>query len=82
MKKFEDLEFGQHKAITTAKSAYIEFPNGEWISVIGCTEGSFYGNGSTSFEIMSSSTEKTQRGVKGWLSKKQISRHMIYLQKK
>jgi hypothetical protein len=82
MKKFNDLEFKQHKSIKTAVCAYVNFPNSEWISVIGCPEGTFYGNGTTSFEIMSSSTEKTQRGVKGWLSKAQITRHMIYLQKK
>jgi hypothetical protein len=82
MKKFNDLEFKAHKSIKTATASYIEFTNGEWISVIGCLEGNFYGNGITSFEVMSSSTEKTQRGVKGWLSKAQITRHMIYLQKK
>jgi len=82
MKKFNDLEFKAHKVIRTATHASMEFPNGEWISVVGCPEGSLYGNGSTSFEMMSSSTEKTSRGVKGWLSKEQISRHMVHLQKK
>lgn len=82
MKKFNDLKFKQHPSTRTGIHAIINFPNGEWVSVVGCSKGSFYGNGITSFEMMSSSTEKTARGVKGWLSKEQISRHMIYLQNK
>jgi hypothetical protein len=80
MKKFNDLKFRKHKYNPNGISAQMQFDNGEWISVIG-GEG-FYGNGTTSFEMCSSSTDKTQRGVKGWLSKEQITRHMVYLQKK
>ena len=80
MKKFSDLEFKDHKHIKGAVQAYIEFENGQWISVIGGDH--FYGNGSTSFEIMSSSTENRAGGVKGWRSKQQITDHMRYLQRK
>ena len=77
---FKDLEFKAHKVVNGGVQAYVEFPNGEWISVVG-GEG-LYGNGVTSFEFMSSSSEKTQRGVKGWRSAKQVDRHMKYLQSK
>ena len=80
MKTFKDLKFETHALDKTAICCLIEFNNGEWISVIGGS--SFYGDGVVSFEIMSSSTENTKRGVKGWLSKEQVSNHMKYLQKK
>tara|TARA_R100001086_G_scaffold247563_1_gene182132 strand:- start:1587 stop:1829 length:243 start_codon:yes stop_codon:yes gene_type:complete len=80
MKTFKDLKFKTHTLDDTAICCYIEFKNGEWISVIG--GGRFYGDGVVSFEVMSSSTKNTMQGVKGYLSKKQVSNHMRYLQKK
>jgi len=78
--RFKDLEFKAHRVGKGRVQAYAEFSNGEWISVVG-GEG-LYGDGKTSFEFMSSSSEKTQRGVKGWRSAKQVDRHMRYLQSK
>ncbi len=83
MKTFKDLKFETHELDKTAICSYIEFKNGEWISVVG--GGKCYGDGVDSFEMMSSSTEKRKRTwnqVKGHLSKKQITNHMRYLQKK
>ena len=80
---FKDLVFKRHKIVTNGVQAKMQFNNGEWISVVGGTENcGLYGNGITSFEVMSSVTEKTKNGVKGWLSKKQVDAHMRYLQKK
>jgi hypothetical protein len=79
MKTFKDLEFKQHKVIPKAVQARLDFENGTFISVVGGE--SLYGNGITSFEIMSNVTQRTKRGVEGWLSKDQITRRMIYLQK-
>ena len=78
---FKDLVFKKHLAVPNGVIAKLEFDNGEWISVVGGGVG-LYGNGVTSFEIMSSSTEKTKRGVKGYLSKEQVNRHIKYLQAK
>ena len=80
MKTFKNLEFKPHRIVPDGIQAYIEFENGTWLSVVA-GEG-LYGNGDNSFEIMSSSTNRTLRGVKGWLSKKQITSHMRYLQTK
>jgi len=82
--KWKDLNFKHHRAIPKNEfgvQCYIEFKNGEWCSIIGGEEG-FYGDGIVTFEIMSSSTEKTKIGVKGWLTKKQVLRHLNYLNKK
>lgn len=80
-KGFKDLEFEAHEVIEGAVQARINFSNGEWISVVGGGLG-LYGNGTTSFEIMSSSTSKNDSGVKGYLSKNQVDRHIKYLQTK
>ena len=80
MKTFKDLEFKPHRIGRKNIQAYIEFENKNFISVIGGPD--FYGDGLTSFEIMSSVTKKTAAGVKGWQSIEQINRAMKYLQKK
>ena len=84
--KFTDIKFKQHKFYKDGVQAFIKFPNGEWCSIVGApyTEdvGRLYGNGTTSFEIMSSSTEKTIRGVKGYLTKTQVMNHLRYLRNK
>jgi hypothetical protein len=80
---FKNLVFEKHEIVTNGVQAKMKFNNGEWISVVGGIGNcGLYGNGITSFEVMSSVTEKTNNGVKGWLSKKQVDAHMRYLQKK
>ena len=82
--KWEDLKFEHHRALplgTFGVQCRVDFENGEWCSIIGGEE-SFYGNGVNTFEIYSSSTEKTRNGVKGWLGKTQVLRHLNYLNNK
>ena len=82
--KWEDLKFEHHGALPSNEfgvQCMVDFDNGEWCSIIG-GDKSFYGNGKTSFEIMSSSTEKTNLGIKCWLSKVQVVRHLNYLKNK
>ena len=58
MKKgFKDLKFKNHNVIEGGMYAFLNFDNGEWISVIVGGVG-FCGDGVSSFEIMSSSTNK------------------------
>ena len=88
--KWEDLKFKHHRSVPKnifGVECYIKFKNGHWCSIIGGAENSRYtdwfrGNGINTFEIMSSSTEKTKIGVKGWLTKKQVLRHLNYLNNK
>ena len=85
--RWSDIEFKQHFAYKDGVQAKVVFPNGEWCSIVGCPYTSddiarLYGNGVTSFEIMSSSTEKTRNGVKGYLSKRQVMNHLRYLKNK
>ena len=80
---FKNLVFEKHKIVPNGVQAKMKFNNGEWISVVGGIGNcGLYGNGITSFEVMSSVTEKTKQGVRGWLSKKQVDNHLRYLQKK
>ncbi len=80
MKTFKDLEFNPHSVASGGVMAKMTFDNGMYISVIGGANG-LYGNGTTSFEIMSTITARTGAGVRGYLSKKQVSDHMRYIQK-
>lgn len=83
LKTFTDLKFKKHSVIENSVSAFIEFNNGHFISVVGGDSKSFlYGNGSTSFEVMSSLKVKDTNLVKGWQSEKQVTAHMKYLQNK
>lgn len=82
--KWADLKFEHHRAFPPNKfgvQCRIDFENGEWCSIIGGEEG-FYGDGLMFFEIWSSSTSKTKSGIKGWLTKTQVLRHLNYLIKK
>ena len=82
--KWNDLKFEHHPVLKNNEfgvQCKVKFENGEWCSIIG-GETSFYGDGVTSFEIYSSSTKKTSRGVKGWLSKTQVLRLLNYLKNK
>ena len=85
--RFKDIKFKKHSMCSYknvfAVQAYISLPNGQWCSIVGGDQGSgLYGDGIHTFEIMSSSTEKTIEGVKGWRSQRQIMNHLRYLSKK
>ena len=87
--KWEDLKFEPHHHAKGGVGCRIDFDNGEWCSIVGAPYddergdwGGLYGNGNTSFEIYSSSTTKTRAGVKGWLSRVQVVRHLNYLKNK
>jgi len=84
--KWTELKFEQHRVYKDGVQAFIKFPNGQWCSIVGAPYtkdfGRLYGDGSTSFEIMSSSTEKNSRMVKGYLSKRQVMNHLRYLRNK
>jgi|TARA_R110002111_G_scaffold261373_1_gene334186 hypothetical protein len=79
MKTFKDLEFNPHTAVKGAVHARLSFDNGTFISVVGGADG-LYGNGITSFEVLSTVTENTVAGVNGWLSIAQVTNRMRYLQ--
>ena len=81
MKTFNDLEFTPHKVAPNSVAAYMKFPNGTFISVVGGEQGcGLYGNGQTSFEILSSVSERKWQVVEGWLSKEKVTSRMRYLQ--
>ena len=84
--KWSDIKFEKHSYHKEGVQARVEFPNGEWCSIIGAPYsqdfGGLYGDGVNTFEIMSSSTKKTQLGVKGWLTKRQVLNHLRYLKGK
>ena len=80
--KWSDIKFKNHLVVKGGIRAKVVFPNGEWCSIVGGSDGSLYGDGVTTFEIMSSSTEKNINTVKGWLSKKQVMSHLRYLKNK
>ena len=77
---FKDLDFKPHKVAPNSVAAYMEFSNGQWVSVVGGDENSgLYGDGKHLFEILSSSAHSM---VRGWKNKEEVSNHMRYLQKK
>ena len=91
--KWSDIEFKEHYLVKDGVQARVEFPNGEWCSIVGAPPAydektgfnwnRLYGDGVETFEIMSSSTAKMRRNtVKGWLSKKQVMNHLRYLKNK
>lgn len=80
LKTFKDLEFKKHKSFKDSVHAVMEFNNGTFISVVGGASG-LYGDGKVSFEIMSTVTQRKSYGVEGWLSKRQVTNRMRYLQK-
>ena len=81
MKTFKDLQIKAHPIGRGAVIARLEFDNGTYISVVGGPYGcGLYGNGESSFEIMSTVTERTVSGVEGWLTISKVSSRMRYLQ--
>jgi len=79
--KFEDLEFKPHKYIDNAVCCYIRFTDKEYISIIGGDgKSGLHGDGTTSFEIMSSLTEKTKLGILCYQNKKEVNKHLKQVQ--
>ena len=72
VKAYRDLEFNPHYLITDADHAKMEFPNGNFISVI-CWPPEYY---SGRFEIMSTLWEDPQRVN----TSKDVTSHMKELQ--
>ena len=75
IKTFDDLKFFGHRVINGAKHAFMEFPNGEWISVVGGP--SLYGDGETTFEVLCSQNEDEPFAYQ---SKEQVSKIMADFQ--
>ena len=79
--KWNDIRFETHSVVPNSVQAVVDFPNGEYCSIVGGGKG-LYGDGVDTFEICSSVTERTSRCVRGWLDKKQVMAHLKYLQNK
>jgi len=82
MKTFKDLKFETHPCEKTGVYAFMKFPNGHTISVIGCPQvkgmSPFYGDGKTTFEIWCSDCDD----VIGWQTPKEITERMKSLQER
>lgn len=77
IKTFDDLEFKVHPTMGyKAKQATMKFRGSGWISVVGGPMGA-YGDGITTFEVMSSLTDDN---VLAYLSKEEVTEHMLELQ--
>ena len=77
MKTFKDLEFKQHTLLRDGTQARMKFPDGSDISIITgstayCTPGTY--------EMMSNRTNRAD-GIRGYMTPKQITNHMRYIQK-
>jgi hypothetical protein len=76
IKTFDDLEFKIHPTMGyKSKQATMNFRGSGWISVVGGP--SAYGDGVTTFEVMSSLTDDD---VLGYLSKDEVTEHMLEIQ--
>tara|TARA_R100000700_G_C3177919_1_gene153362 strand:- start:4970 stop:5356 length:387 start_codon:yes stop_codon:yes gene_type:complete len=90
-KSFKDIKFTPHPSASNGVIAKIELDNGHWVSLVGApfggnnktvsNYGGLYGDGINTFEMLSSSTEKTVAGVKGWQTEAQVMNHIRYLAK-
>ena len=79
--KFKDLEFKPHKCIDNAVSCFIRFTDDDYISIVGGGgELQLHGNGITSFEIMSSLTEKTELGILCYQNEEEVNEHLKQVQ--
>ena len=76
MKTFEDLVFKTHPT-GTGIQARIVLEDGTDISVI---QGKLFYSGEGTYEMMSDRST-SNGGVRGWLTPKKITEHMIYVQK-
>ena len=77
LKTFKDLEFKPHPLGYKNHIQATITLNGCEISVI---QGSTFYCGFDTYEIMSDRTHQ-KRGIRGWLTKEQITKHMVYVQK-
>lgn len=68
---FEDLEFKPHSGIPNAVHAFLEFPNGTNVSVVGGPY-SLHGDGVNTFECWYSEEDEPR----GWQSKYQINQEL------
>ncbi len=84
-KSFKDIKFTPHPLYKEGVIAKIELDNGHWVSLVGNKYDTgytnLYGDGVNTFEMLSSSTEKTRAGVKGWQTEAQVMNHIRYLAK-
>ena len=80
LKTFEDLVFEPHPVFAHSKSAFIEFPNGQSIYVLGGSQTLdiclLLGNGITNFEVSCSDEED----VRAWQKPEEVTEQMIRLQ--
>jgi len=65
---FDDLVFTPHTMIPGARKAFLKFPKGTTVSVIGGGMG-LYGDGDTTFEVWFSDEEDPR----GWVSREEIN---------
>lgn len=80
-KTFKDLYFKPHMNVPNSVSAYMQFKNGEWLSVIGGDKNSrINGNGKNSFEVLYSDLGNDY--PIGWELPEEITKRMIELQSK
>ena len=78
MKTFKDLLFKTHPlGENYGVQARMILPEGTEISVI---QGKYFYSGLNSYEMMSCRINRNG-GVRGWITSKQITAHMIYVQK-
>jgi hypothetical protein len=77
MKTFKDLDFKKHSVFDTGTQAKMILSDGTHISVIN-GDGAYSGDGT--YEMMSGRIG-TCDGIRGWLTPKQITRHMVYCQR-
>lgn len=75
IKTFDDLEFFPHQVVKGGKHAFMKFPSGEWVSVVGGP--GLYGNGETTFEVLTSQNEEEPFGYQ---SKEEVSKIMADFQ--
>lgn len=59
---FDDLVFTPHTVVPGGKKAYMEFPNGTNVSVVGGGQG-IYGDGKKTFEVWYSDEDEPR----GWV---------------
>ena len=75
IKTFDDLEFFPHQVVKGGKHAFMKFPSGEWVSVVGGP--GLYGNGETTFEVLTSQNEEEPALYQ---SKEEVSKIMADIQ--
>lgn len=77
IKTFEDLRFTPHRVVPGAVHAFMELPQGQLISVVGGGKSTLYGDGRTTFEVLSSRNEDNPLGYQ---TKDEVSSIMADLQ--